>query len=76
MRNVFLFWLFCCSLSLAQEPPVAEHSDQRWEASSRWETIRWQHDAASALRESSSSGKPLMVFLVVNYEGEAGADKV
>lgn len=76
MRKTLLFCLFCCSLALAQVPAVAEATDPKWEEPTRWETIRWQPDAASAMREANVSGKPLMVFMVVNFKGRPGADKL
>ena len=75
MRNVILLILLCCSISLAQVSSGREHSDQEWLQPKNWETIQWQPDAATALRESQSSGKPLMVFMMVNYEGRPGADR-
>lgn len=75
MRNVILLSLLCCSFCLAQVSPVTEKSEQEWIEPTRWETIHWQPNAASALRESHSSGKPLMVFMIVNYKGRPGEDR-
>ena len=72
MRNIILFCLLCCSAALGQA--VAPEKDSlRQETSPGWEAIHWQPDAASALRESRSSGKPLMIFLVVGKMGEPNA---
>lgn len=75
MRNVILLLLLCCSIGLAQVSSGTEQSDQEWLQPKNWETIQWQPDAATALRESQSLGKPLMVFMMVNYEGRPGADR-
>lgn len=75
MRNVLLMCLLCCILSLTQLPSAAEASDPKWEEPTRWQTIDWQPDTASAIREANLSGKPLMVFMIVNYKGRPGADK-
>lgn len=71
MRNVVLFCLLCCSVCQAQSSAMTKKSNQDWVEPTRWETILWQPDAPSALRESSLSGKPLMVFMFVNYKGRA-----
>ena len=75
MRNVILLTLLCCSFCGAQVSPVSENSEQEWLSPTRWEAIQWQPDAATALRESQTSGKPLMVFMMVNYEGRPGTDR-
>ncbi len=75
MRNVLLLWLLCCSLSLAQVPSLPEASDPKWEEPTRWKSIHWLPDAASALREAHLSEKPLMVFMIVNFKGRPGEDR-
>ena len=76
MRNILLFFLLCCSTCLGQVLPASGKSNPKYEPSSQWKTILWQPDAVSALRESLSSGKPLMVFLAVGFKGQAGADEL
>ena len=73
MRNVILLSLLCCSFCLAQvSPTTTDRVEEEWMEPTRWETIHWQPDAATALRESQLSGKPLMVFMFVNYKGRPG----
>ncbi len=69
-----LFFL-CCSLCSAQASAASEVDDRHWVEPTAWKTIYWQPDARSAIREATLSGKPIMVFLFVNYKGRADAGK-
>lgn len=76
MQKMILLCFLCCSLWLAQVPSVAEETpNPKWEEPTRWKTIHWQPDAESARREADLSGKPLMVFMFVNFKGKPGADQ-
>lgn len=75
LRKIILFCFLYCSTALAQDLMTLQPANHNRE-SPGWEAIHWQDDVTSALRESKSTGKPLMVFLVVNKEGERYARQV